>query len=165
MIGILQITHYKYADNSFFLMLSFCSCSLILWNTTNDNKSEWWLSMSNCISSWKVIPRPSPVCDGPPNWPGICCTVLWHLVSSATQQSDPRWRPHFLHPAANAASTLHNVYGYSYQYLLFKRWCDTPVLRLLEPNWRAVYMSLWCGGGACAVAVFHHCQFFITVNP
>ena len=29
---------------------------------------------------------PSPVCDGAPIWAGKCCTVLWHLVSSAATQ-------------------------------------------------------------------------------
>ena len=51
--------------HSFFLVLPFgssreaclvMSCHLILWNTdtTNDNKSEWWLSMPNCVPQAEI---------------------------------------------------------------------------------------------------------------
>ena len=53
--------------HSFFLVLPFgssreaclvMSCHLILWNTdtTNDNKSEWWLSMPNCVPQAEIHP-------------------------------------------------------------------------------------------------------------
>ena len=55
---------------------------LVKHNTINDNKSEWWLLMPNCVSSWKVIPRPSPVCNSPPIWAGTCCTVVRSALGS-----------------------------------------------------------------------------------
>ena len=53
--------------HSFFLVLPFgssreaclvMSCNLTLWNTdtTNDNKSEWWLSMPNCVPQAEIHP-------------------------------------------------------------------------------------------------------------
>ena len=47
-------------------------------DTTNDNKSEWWLSMANCVSSWKVIPGGTrwPLCDPPT--PGV---TRWTVCS------------------------------------------------------------------------------------
>ena len=39
--------------------------------------------------TWRVIPaRARAVCDGPPIWAGICCTLLWHPVSSAATQQE-----------------------------------------------------------------------------
>ena len=54
-------------------------------DTTNDNKSEWLVLDAKLCLLLKGNP-PSPVCDGPPIWAAICCTGLWHLVSSAAKQ-------------------------------------------------------------------------------
>ena len=89
---------------SFFLVLPCCSsrkasltmwCSLNFWNTdtTNDNKSEWWLSMPNCVSSWKVIPRAqfAMVRRFQQKYDAQCSGILCHLLLCNRSMTGPRW--------------------------------------------------------------------------
>ena len=81
----------KTPERGLFCKASFCSsretglamwCSLILWNTdtTNDIKSEWWAVDAKLCLLLKS--------NALPIWAGMCCTVLWHPVSSAAMQQE-----------------------------------------------------------------------------
>ena len=83
--------------HNFFLVLPFWSsreassamwCSLISWNTdtTNDNKSEWWLSIRNCVPKAEIHPLfQSPL--------GLYATPWLPITTS-------RWRLHFSRPSS-----------------------------------------------------------------
>ena len=70
-------------------------------DTTNDNKSEWWLSMPNWVSTWKVIPRALFAMvrrfeqEYAAQGSGILCLLL---LRNRSLIGPRRWQ-HFLHPS------------------------------------------------------------------
>ena len=81
--------------------------------TTNDNESEWWLSRPICDSSWTVSPWALFVMVHrfEQEYAAQCSGILCLPLLGNKSMTGPRWRPHFLCPAANVASTLSYVYG------------------------------------------------------